>query len=69
MPTVSPKMSLGAFAAQNLYAERQGIGTVATPLDLRRSNCPHVASSDVVDWAPRVLTIPPAFQLPGRGVF
>ena len=98
-------MSLGACAAQNLYAERQGIGTVATPLDLRRSNCPDVASSDMIAWVPGVqqarqfamlaatsssvnglcrllslipaaletvphrVTIPPAFQLPGRGVF
>ena len=98
-------MSLGACAAQNLYAERQGIGTVATPLDLRRSNCPDVASSGMTAWVPGVqqarqfamlaatsssvnglrrllslipaaleafrllVTNPPAFQLPGRGVF
>ena len=91
MSTVSPKMSLGAFAAQNLCAERQGIGTVATPLDLRRCNCPDVASSDVIARMPGVqqagqfallsllsaaletfrhlVANPPAFQLPGRGVF
>ena len=87
------------------YAERQGIGTVATPLDLRRSDRPDAASSDMIAWVPGVqqarqvamlaatssrvnglrrllslipaaletsrhlVTIPPAFQLPGRGVF